>query len=455
MPDLPTPVPPLDPAFQPAVLWNAAYRDTIPSSGRAATLILAAERANGGVTRFEAPIREDADPDTLRYAERLAKLLLWSCGACRLHIAAPAAVRDHIRGAYSPAGARAFDASIMSAIYDRPFAVCPTDPAAVPAAREIATAPGGNLNGCRIGFDLGASDYKVAAVQDGRVLYSDEFPWNPKEQSDPNYHYTHLVSGLRAAARHLPRVDAIGGSTAGIVVDNRFRIASLLRAVPPSRFDEASALFTRIGREWQVPIVVLNDGDVSALAGALSLGARGILGIALGSSEAAGFMDNEGRFRGWITELAFAPVDYNPLAPADEWSGDRGVGALYFSQQAVNKLLPAAGIAVPADMPLPERLKRVQALMAADDPRAARIYETIGVYLGYGLAHYAALYDFRHVLLLGRVMTGGGGGIILRESRRVLETRFPELAARIAVELPDETSRRVGQAVAAASLPAP
>ncbi len=452
MSDLPVITPPLDPAFQPAAAWNDAYRTTV-SPDHAAPLILAVARSNGAITRFEAPIRDDAAPDTLRYAERLAKFLLWSCGGHSLHVAAPAGVGAHIRDAYSPQGARAFDVSLMSTLYERPFSVLLDAPAAIPPAHEITTAVGGDLSGCRIGFDLGASDYKVAAVRDGQVLYSDEFPWNPRDQADPDYHYTHLRRGLEAAARRLPRVDAIGGSTAGVVVNNQFRLASLLRSIPPSRFHEASQLFIRIAREWNVPTLVLNDGDVSAVAGALSLGTTGILGLALGSSEAAGCIDNAGCFRGWITELAFAPVDYNPLAPTDEWSGDRGVGALYFSQQAVNKLLPAAGIDLPADMPVPERLKAVQALMAAADPRAARIYETLGAYLGYGIAHYAAFYDFKHVLLLGRVMTGSGGGIILTESRRVIETCFPHLAARITVLLPDENSRRVGQAVAAASLP--
>jgi predicted NBD/HSP70 family sugar kinase len=144
----------------------------------------------------------------------------------------------------------------------------------------------------------------------------------------------------------------------------------------------------------------------------------------------------------------------NPAAPPDEWSGDRGVGALYFSQQAVNKLLPAAGIGLPGEMGLPERLKEVQRLMAAGDERAARIYETIGTYLGYTVPHYASFYDFRHLLILGRVTTGEGGNIILGRARQILSNEFPALADRVNVQLPDEKSRRVGQAVAAASLPA-
>ena len=451
--DLQITPPPLDPGFQPAAAFNAAYRATVGSSEKGATLQLAVERPNGGVTCLETPIRPDAAPETLRYAERLAKFILWAWGGHTLHVSGPGCVCDHLRGTYSPQGARAFDVTMMTTIYSRPFTVRMATPRDMPAEKEVTDAVGGNLNGCRIGFDLGASDYKIAVVKDGEVLYSDEFPWNPRDQADPDYHYTHIRKGLEEAAKHLPRIDGIGGSTAGVVVDNQYRIASLLRSIPAARMPEAADIFNRIAREWNVPVTVLNDGDVSALAGALSLGSNGILGMALGSSEAVGFIDTEGRFRGWLNELAFAPIDYNPLAPPDEWSGDRGVGALYFSQQAVNKLLPAAGISLPDDMSLPKRLEEVQRLMTTNNTSAAQIYETIGVYLGYGLAHYAEFYDFRKVLLLGRVMTGEGGAVILREGHRILETRFPDLAARISVELPDEKSRRVGQAVAAASLP--
>jgi predicted NBD/HSP70 family sugar kinase len=178
-----------------------------------------------------------------------------------------------------------------------------------------------------------------------------------------------------------------------------------------------------------------------------------LLGIAMGSSEAAGYINPAGKMTGWLNELAFAPVDINPEAAADEWSGDRGVGALYFSQQAVNKLLPAAGIEVAAELGLPERLKHVQALMAKGDPAAAPIYETIGVYLGHTLPLYSEFYQIEHVLVLGRVTTGEGGNIVLKHAKAVLDRDYPDLAGKISLHLPDEKSRRVGQAVAAASLP--
>jgi predicted NBD/HSP70 family sugar kinase len=238
-----------------------------------------------------------------------------------------------------------------------------------------------------------------------------------------------------------------------VIVNNRFMVASLLRAIPAERMEHARNLFLRVRELWGVPLEVANDGDVTALAGTMSSGGGATLGVAMGSSEAAGYIDRQGCVTGWLNELAFSPVDLNPQAAAEEWSGDRGVGALYFSQQSVNRLLPAAGVELDAAMGLPEKLKAVQELMAGGDPRAERIYRTIGVCFGYAAAHYAEFYDFDHLLVLGRVTTGYGGELLLGEACGVLEREFPDLAGRFAVEIPDEKSRRVGQAIAAASLP--
>lgn len=444
---------PLDPGFEPAFLFNRNYRDSLRASGKGVPLVLGLERECGLVSRFETFVNPGDDAVTLRYVERIVKFLLWSRGGWKLHIGGPAAVCDFIRKTYSPRGARKFDCAMMALAYGRKFEVVQTTADNAPAAKDMEVAAGGHLKGCRIGFDLGASDYKVSAVIDGEAVFTEETPWDPKNQSSPEYHYHHISAALHRAAAHLPRVDAIGGSSAGIIVDNEIRVASLLRSIPKKLFPAAASVFKRIAAEWQVPLVVMNDGDVTALAGALSLGRKGMLGLAMGSSEAVGFMDKRGRILGWLNELAFAPVDYNPKAPADEWSGDRGVGALYFSQQAVNKLLPAAKIKLPKSMGLPERLVEIQKLMAAGDERAARIYQTIGVYLGYAIPHYLDFYDYGDMLILGRVTTGVGGDIVLNKAREVLQREFPDLAGKITMHVPDEKSRRVGQAVAAASLP--
>lgn len=445
---------PLDPEFQPAIQFNRAYVAAAKKSGRAVPLVFGLERENQLVSRYETMVLPDADAATLLYVERLVKFLLWARGGWKLYLGGPKKIGEFIRQHYSPHGKRKFDCNMMTAAYGKKFQVVATTAEKVPAAKETQTAAGGHLKGCRIGFDLGASDYKFSAVIDGNAVYTDEVPWDPKTQTNPDYHYHHIVSALHRAAAYLPRVDAIGGSSAGIIVDNEIRVASLLRAVPKKDFPKAASIFKRIQKEWNVPVMVMNDGDVTALAGALSLGSRGMLGIAMGSSQAAGFMDPHGRILGWLNELAFVPVDYNPQAAVDEWSGDRGTGVMYFSQQAVNKLLPAAKIKLPGKMGLPERLKEVQNLMTKGDTRATKIYETIGVYLGCALAQYAEFYEFRQALILGRVTTGQGGDIVIETARKVLNREFPEVAAKIELRVPDEKSRRVGQAVAAASLPA-
>jgi predicted NBD/HSP70 family sugar kinase len=444
---------PLDPDFQPASLFNRHYVAAAKKSGNAVPLVIGLEREGGFVSRFETVVNPNPDTDTLRYVERLLKFLLWARGGWKIYFGGPGQIGEALRRVYSANGERKFDVEMMSRIYERPFEFVVVDTKSVPAEKEMNATLGGHLDGCRIGFDLGASDYKVAAVKDGEVVYSEEFPWNPKEQADPQYHHDHLNTGLKKAAAHLPHLDAIGGSSAGVIVNNKIMVASLFRAVPLAQFDRAKNIFLRIRDEWKVPLEVANDGDVTALAGAMTLNTNGLLGVAMGSSQAAGYLNSKGGMTNWLSELTFAPVDYNPNAAADEWSGDHGVGSNYFSQQAVNKLLAAAQIHLPDEMGLPERLKEVQNLMAAGDPRATKIYETIGVYLGYAIPHYADFYEFRHLLILGRVTTGKGGDILLNQARTVLGQEFSELAEKIKLHVPDEKSRRVGQAVAAASLP--
>jgi predicted NBD/HSP70 family sugar kinase len=316
---------------------------------------------------------------------------------------------------------------------------------------------GGHLEGCRIGFDAGGSDRKVSAVIDGETVFSEEVVWLPKVNPDPDYHYEGIVSALKAAAAHMPRVDAVGVSSAGIYIHDRTMSASLFLQVPKDLYEsKVKNIFIRAITDTfgDVPYAVANDGDVSALAGTMSLNDTNILGIAMGTSEAVGYVDEEGRITGWLNELAFVPVDANPNAMRDEWSGDIGCGVKYFCQDGVIKLAPRAGIQLDEALSPAEKLKVVQGLMEQDDPRAAQIYQSIGTYLGHTLAYYYTTYGFRYVLLLGRVMSGKGGDLLLAEAKRVLEDEYPDVSDKFQLTLPDEKLRRVGQSMAAASLPA-
>ena len=447
--------PPFDPGFRPVALAHREYAAAFRSAEGIPARV-GIEREEGLLSTFELRVSSDSAlaAATTLIVERTVKFLLWSRGGWKILFEGPPEIGDRLRAAYSDGGARAFDVRLMSRVYERPFEFVCVHPGKFPDARESRQSLGGHLDGCRIGFDLGASDYKIASVRDGRIVYTAEIPWSPSEQADPAYHYDYIRAGVRRAADHLPRVDAIGGSSAGVYINNQVRIASLFRAVPEALFEEKiKPLFLRLGKEWGVPINVINDGEVTALAGTMSLGERAILGVAMGSSQAAGYLSPEGHLMGWLDELAFAPVDLNPLAAVDEWSGDCGVGANYFSQQAVNRLALAAGFAFPEGMRLPERLKDIQRRVEDGDERAVRIFEAIGIYLGYTIPWYETFYDVRNLLVLGRVMSGGGGNLIMARAADVLRTEFPETSSRVRLHLLDEKSRRVGQAVAAASLP--
>jgi predicted NBD/HSP70 family sugar kinase len=448
-------VPPLEPEFRPAALANRQFR--VAAAGVGVPLILGLERAHGEVSRFETVVFPEGHPravENLYYAERLVKFMLWAKGGFKVYVGGPRSIAEYMQKLYTPSGERKFDYAFMGErVYEQTFTIVSCVPGDVPAANEGGKALGRHLNGCRIGFDLGASDRKVSAVVDGEAIYSEEVIWEPRKHSDPSYHYSEIMTALKTAASKLPRVDAIGGSSAGIYIDNQPRVASLFRNVPRENYGQIKDMFLRIRKELGVPLEVINDGDVTALAGSMSLDDTGIFGIALGSSQATGYVDMKGYIQGWLNELAFAPVDYNPSAAADEWSGDIGCGSQYFSQQCVFRLAPRAGIEIPGGITDAEKLKFVQEKLEAGHVGALKIWESMGIYLGYGLAHYAEFYDIKHVLILGRCTSGRGGDMLLEGAQKVLEAEFPELAQRIHVQLPDEKSRRVGQSIAAASLP--
>ncbi len=449
--------PVLDADFRPAVLANRNFREQVRASKNSTTARIALEQADESVFHFTTEIFSEEDSraaGNFIYVERILKFLLWGWGGFRVYFDGPKVIGDKLQNHFRETTTGKFDAEIMGErIYERPFEIVLTKD--IPPVRQATAALGRHLDGCRIGFDLGGSDRKSAAVIDGQVVFSDEVVWDPYHQPDPQYHFDGVMDSLKKAAAHLPRVDAIGGSAAGVYVNNRVKVASLFRGVPKEVFESrVKNLFLEIKKLWNdVPFEIVNDGEVTALAGSMSLGKNAVLGLAMGTSQAGGYVTREGNITTWLNELAFMPVDYNPEAARDEWSGDYGCGVQYFSQQAVARLIPAAKIQVAAELTFAEKLQEVQRLMERNDERAEKIYQTIGTYLGYGVAHYADFYDIENVLILGRVTSGNGGDIILNGAKEVLRIEFPELSAKISFHVPSEKEKRHGQAIAAASLP--
>ena len=443
--------PKLDPGFIPFGVWREAYLKDAKQP-----ISIAVERDRGRVSVHHTfihgtPEMRDAD---YRYVERYVKFLLWSIGGFKVSICGCPELTKRLQDAYTPTGERQFDCTFVQQMYEKDLQILDLPLDACPAANEQAEPMGGNMDGCRIGFDAGGSDRKVSAVIDGECVYSEEVVWFPKLNEDPDYHYGHILEAFKTAASKMPRVDAIGVSSAGDYIDNEPRVASLFIKVPRENWDKVKTIYTRAAAAiGDVPLVVANDGDVSALAGAIGLDAGKLMGLAMGTSEAVGYVDADKNVLGWINELAFAPVDLQAGAMQDEWSTDFGVGCKYFSQDAVIKLCPAAGIELPEELSLAEKLKFVQKLMEADDPRAQAIFETIGAYFAYTMVLYSQFYDLDYMMLMGRVMSGKGGDTILKVCNDILAEEYPALAAKCKVTLPDEKMRRVGQAVAAASLP--
>ena len=443
-------VPSLDPEFMPMLRFNRAFL-----KGAEKPVSVAVERADGQMATCHTFIHgtaEMAEADCY-YIERLVKTILWMKGGFRVYVD-DKAMYDHLSAAYAKGGQQDFDQDFMGNIFEHAFEVVFTEN--VPETKDSPKAMGGHLEGCRIGFDAGGSDRKVSAVVDGETVYSEEVVWFPKVTADPDYHYDGIVAALKSAAEHMPRVDAVGVSSAGIYINDRTMSASLFLKVPKELYEsKVKNIFIRAITDTfgDVPYAVANDGDVSALAGTMSLNDNNVLGIAMGTSEAVGYVDENGQITGWLNELAFVPVDANPDAMLDEWSGDIGCGVKYFCQDGVNKLAPRAGIELDESASPAEKLKVTQKLMAEGDARAAKVYESIGCYLGHTLAYYYEKYGFRYVLLLGRVMSGKGGDLLLEKCQQVLNDEYPEAAAAFKLTLPDEKFRRVGQSMAAASLP--
>ena len=441
----------LDPEFTPLLKFNQAFL-----AGAKKPVSIAVERADKQMATthtfiYGTPEMEAADN---YYIDRLVKTLLWMKGGFRVYVT-DKNVYDYLNSVYCAGGAREFDWDYMASVFENPFEIILCDE--VPENMDLPMPIGGHLEGCRIGFDAGGSDRKVSAVIDGETVYSEEVLWYPKVTADPDYHYDGIVSALKTAAEHMPRVDAVGVSSAGVFINNRTMAASLFLSVPKELYDtKVKDIYIRAITDTfgDVPYAVANDGDVSALAGTMSLNDNNVLGIAMGTSEAVGYIDENGNVTGWLNELAFCPVDANPDAMQDEWSGDIGCGVKYFSQDGVIKLAPRAGIELDLSEPPAHNLKAVQKLMEADDERAAKVFHDIGVYLGHTLAYYYENYGFKYVLLLGRTMSGKGGDLLLATCKKVLEEEYPEVDAAIQLTLPDEKFRRVGQSMAAASLPA-
>lgn len=447
-------IPTYDKTFNPISVVLRDFRNEVKNA-ESKKLKICVERNDAYNYIYELDVFASEEKQEINYniAERIIKSILWVVGGYKIYICGDDYVYNRIAEDYTLTGSRAFDVDFMQTVYEQPFEVIKSTEEDFPKANYVEVKIGGHLDGCRIGFDAGGSDRKVSAVVDGKVVYSEEVVWFPKTNSDYHYHYEGIMAAMKTAASKMPRVDAIGVSSAGVYINNKIMVASLFLKVPKEDYKpHVQNMYIDIAKEIGAPLEVANDGDVTALAGAIDLKDNCVLGIAMGTSEAVGYINNKGLLNGWLSEVAFVPVDFDKNAMVDEWSGDYGCGVKYFSQDGVIKLAENAGFKFPEGSSPAEKLKVIQKLMAEGDPMARQIYCDIGTYLGYAIPYYSEFYQIKHLLLLGRVTSGEGGSLIVENAKKVLREEFPELAD-INITMPDESNKRVGQSIAAASLP--
>ena len=447
-------IPKYDKDFQPISIELRNFKKKVAESENK-LLKICVERNDGYNYVYSLDIFSNEKYKELNYeiAERIIKSILWVVGGYKIYLTGDDYVCQRIKEDYSEKGKRAFDVDFMQTVYEQPFEVIGVSAEDFPQSKNCDVKIGGHLEGCRIGFDAGGSDRKVSAVIDGKVVYSEEVVWFPKINSDYHYHYEGIKAAMQTAASKMPRVDAIGVSSAGVYINNKIMVASLFLKVPKEDYKEhVQPMYIDIAKEFGAPLEVANDGDVTALAGAMDLNDNSVLGIAMGTSEAVGYINDKGLLNGWLSEVAFVPVDFNKDAMVDEWSGDYGCGVKYFSQDGVIKLAQNAGFKFEENSSPAERLKVIQKLMLEGDEMARNIYDDIGTYLGYAIPYYSEFYKIKHLLILGRVTSGEGGEIIINKAKQVLKEEFPQYAD-INIIMPDESNKRVGQSIAAASLP--
>ena len=212
--------PVLDPGFVPAALWNRAFNEKLKENGNPQKLTIALERSEDSRSVVESevfPHEGEFVELNNRFSERLLKYLLWQKGGYKVRVAGVPGIAEYLKKTYAPGGERAFDYEFMGEkIYGKPFSVEYCEDAGELVEIEKAEALGGHQDGCRIGFDLGGSDRKCAAVIDGEVVHTEEVVWDPYFEKDPEFHFQGINDSLKRAAAKMPRVDCIGGSAAGV-----------------------------------------------------------------------------------------------------------------------------------------------------------------------------------------------------------------------------------------------
>lgn len=357
-------------------------------------------RVNGVATHEE---KFDGSELAFTLIERIVKSMIWVYGGYKICIN-DEAVAMRLKSVYE--NERKFDADFMSSVYAKPFEVV-FDETLYQACDEKIEIK--ETKGLKIGLDLGGTSVKASTVKDGEEIKSEVVSWKALDSNDIEYHYSFLCSVIEKMSVAGERVEGVGISTAGVVCNNELAISLLLRNVKRETYEN---LFARISQRFSLPVTVVNDGDVSAMCAQKE---GNVLGIALGTSEAGGYI-NDGYLSGRLNELAFVPFCFYD-GDVDEWSGDSGCGVNFISQHGVRTASKSLGYNFEGTDT--EVAYAVHA-EAQNDENLAKTYDIIGEYLGWALLWYNEFYTLDTVCLAGGVMSGTFSGNIVKRASEIL-----------------------------------
>ncbi len=427
-------IPKLEPNFSPLIFELSEYRDKL------AVITF----SNGKQEIFPFGAKSEAA------VERVIKFLLWQRSAVKIEIMGiEHGEIDKITDMYK---AGQFDYDFFTDIFDKDLKIIRIEDLNFKSGAKKAPVCA-SFNGNRIGIDLGASSIKVWACVKGEEVLAKSFPWRPKQAKNLDYHKRHITEAINAARALMPGVDSVGISTAGVVANNEILVSSLFTSIEKNEFKKnGRKLVFNIIKDMGInKISVCNDGDAAAAAAFVLNGKKNVLGLSMGSSLAGGYIDKNGCFTDYISELAFVPVDINDGAPIDPWSGDKGTGVDYFSSQAVARYAKLCGLEFEEGLSDAQITSRVNDLLKTGNETVKDIYDTIGICLGYTVPLFYYFYGMDSVMLMGGVTNKSAGERILKSAREVLDNEFSQLKCELF--MPDEQIRLTGQAKIAAALP--
>ena len=359
------------------------------------------------------------------YIERLAKTMLWIYGAFKIYLNGDERIFTHISNVYSSDGDRSFDVEFMTNVYDRAFTVSSEK---IPGSDSDKISHGVSVsrNGCRVGIDIGGSYIKYCALDNGNVVSAGKIQWQPKEHTNPYYHLDKMREAYKLAAEKLSHVDSLGISTAGVVIDNKLKTASVFLKISSDYTKEIPTLYHRIP-DADVPVLISNDGDISALGGVIQNAQSPLLGVSFGTSFAAGYVDRNKSLTSRLNELAFVPINFSPSATIDPWSGDKGCSAMYLSQEGVAALASDFEIALDKDMSVSQKCWIIRDLIEANDERAVKLYTELGKWFGLSIAWFSQFYELKTIMIAGGTVGGYAGEVMLKGASDALSKEFPEL----------------------------